>query len=201
MAVSITGTSKTFTGTGVPSVYAPEFYASNSAQIQVRVDGVLKTIGDDYVVSNVGAAAGVDVTANFTAGSVVFIERVTPITQLVDTQNNETILEDVIDAGFDKLTMIAQELTDKAGRAILFPRGESGQTLPEALARRGMVLAFNSGTGALELLPAVSATAISLGLLLSGQLPFVLPDEANGDAVPAPGSKLPYLSAGVMKIA
>lgn len=35
----------------------------------------------------------------------------------------------------------------------------------------------------------------------TGAVPWNLPDEANGDAIPAIGSKLPYLSGGVMKIA
>lgn len=37
--------------------------------------------------------------------------------------------------------------------------------------------------------------------ILSGTVPFNLPDEALGQAVPASGSKLPYLSGGVLKIA
>lgn len=37
--------------------------------------------------------------------------------------------------------------------------------------------------------------------LVSGGIAFSLPDEANGDIIPSPGSGLPYLSAGVLKIA
>lgn len=143
MAVSITGTSKAFTGTGVPSIYAPEFYANSSAQVRVYVNGALQVIGDNYVVGNVGASAGVNVTGNFALGSQVLIERATPVTQLVDTQNNETILEDVIDAGFDKLTMIAQEQSGTLARALLVPKGETSVVLPAAAGRAGMFLAFD----------------------------------------------------------
>lgn len=37
--------------------------------------------------------------------------------------------------------------------------------------------------------------------LLAGGQAFTLPDEADGDTIPTAGSGLPYLSAGVMKIA
>jgi len=37
--------------------------------------------------------------------------------------------------------------------------------------------------------------------ITAGKIPWDLPDEANGDAIPAPGSRLPYLSGGVLKIA
>lgn len=156
MAVETTVTNASFTGTGVSSTYAPGFYVNSSDQVVVTVDGVLQTLGDDYVVNNVGASQGCNIVATFANGSAVYIERVTPITQLVDTQNNETILEDVIDAGFDKLTMIAQELKGQTNRALLFPKGESGQTLGNAASRASKFLAFDalggtvlsSGTGA-----------------------------------------------------
>lgn len=147
MAVETLATDATFTGTGVSSTYSPEFYVNSSDQVKVYVDGVLQTIGDDYVVNNVGTAAGCDIVGTFTLGSVVYIERVTPITQLVDTLNNETILEDVLDAEFDKLTMIAQEIDGKASRAVLLPKGESGYTLPAPAARAGKFLSFDPVTG------------------------------------------------------
>lgn len=143
MAVTTTGTSANFTSTGVSSSYAPGFYVNSSDQVKVYVAGALKTLGDDYTLDGVGNSAGCTVTGTFPLNAAVYIERSTPITQLVDTQNNETILEDVLDAEFDKLTMIAQEINDKAGRAILVPRGESGVTLAAAAARAGKFLAFD----------------------------------------------------------
>lgn len=156
MAVETTGTSANFVGTGVSSVYTPGFYINTSDQVVVTVNGVVKTLGVDYVVNNVGASAGCNIVATFALGAAIYVERVTPITQLVDTQNNETILEDVLDAEFDKLTMIAQELGGKADRALLVPKGEAGYTLPAAATRASKFLAFgvdgspvmSSGTGA-----------------------------------------------------
>lgn len=152
MAVTTTVTSANFTGTGVSSSYAPGFYVNSSDQVQVYVNGVLKTLGVDYAVNGVGVSAGCTIVGTFAGGSAVYIERVTPITQLVDTQNNETILEDVLDAEFDKLTMIAQEIGGVAARALVFPKGETGQTLASAASRAGKYLGFD-GVGALATLP------------------------------------------------
>lgn len=47
----------------------------------------------------------------------------------------------------------------------------------------------------------ISTIVTNLSNLVIGTIPWNLPDEANGDTIPSPGSKLPYLSAGVLKIA
>lgn len=159
MAVETTATSASFIGTGVSSTYAPGFYVNSSDQVKVYLNGVLKTLGDDYVVNNVGAASGCSIVATFTLGATVYIERVTPITQLVDTQNNETILEDVLDAAFDKLTMISQELDGKVARAPLMPKGETGYQFPAAASRVNKVFGFDA-VGAAALL-AITGGVIS----------------------------------------
>jgi len=48
---------------------------------------------------------------------------------------------------------------------------------------------------------ALQALATAVASILSGGVAFNLPDEADGDPIPAPDSGLPYLSAGVFKIA
>lgn len=45
------------------------------------------------------------------------------------------------------------------------------------------------------------AVTAAINSILNGSATFDLPDEADGDAIPAPGSGLMYLSAGVVKIA
>lgn len=184
MAVETTGTSANFIGTGVSSSYAPGFYVNTSGQVKVYVAGVLKTLGDDYVVNGVGDAVGCTVVGNFTSGAAVYIERVTPITQLVDTQNNETILEDVLDAEFDKLTMIAQELDGSVGRAVLVPKGEQGGTLPSAAVRAGYLLGFDA-EGALAL-ATPGATTSDLGATLAASSGSALVGflQAGAGAVP-----------------
>lgn len=147
MAVELTDTSANFTGTGVLSNYSAPIYANDDAQIKVFVDDVLQTLGDDYILNGLGSSTGISIDATFTLGAAVYVERDTAIKQKVDTQNNETILEDVIDAGFDKLTMIAQENAGKTARAILVPKGEQGFKLPATTSRSNRILGFDVGGG------------------------------------------------------
>ena len=143
MAVELTATDYSGVGTGSSATYATGIYANASDQIKVFVAGVLQTLGDEYSIDGLGAETGVDVIGDFAAGAPVYVERVTPVTQLVDTQNNETILEDVLDGALDKLTLIAQEIDGKARRALSFPRGEAGATIPAAAERANRFLAFD----------------------------------------------------------
>lgn len=145
MAVELTNTSAHFLGTGAPATYTPEFYARDDDQVAVYVDDVLQTIGDDYVLNGLGASAGVSIDATFPLAADVFIERLTPITQEIDTQNNETILEDVIDAGFDKLTMIDQEQQTQLDRAVQVPRGSSGIIFDPTALGDGDLLEYRGG--------------------------------------------------------
>lgn len=144
MAVETTATSASFTGTGTSATYAPGFYINSSDQVKVYVDGVLQTIGDDYTVNNVGLSTGCNIVGTFALSAEVYIERVTPITQLVDTQNNETILEDVLDAAFDKLTMISQEIDGALDRALLIPKGETATPVPSPTSNPGRYLATDA---------------------------------------------------------
>jgi hypothetical protein len=137
MAVELTATDYSGVGTGSLAVYGTGIYANASDQIKVYVNGSLQTLGDNYSLNGIGSAAGVNVVAVFAGGATVYIERDTPITQLVDTQNNETILEDVLDAEFDKLTLIAQEANRKLSRAMLVPKGETAPPLPPLAQRAG----------------------------------------------------------------
>lgn len=166
MAVETTATSASLVGTGVASNYVPGFYVNSSDQVKVYVDSVLKTLGVDYTVNGVGASAGCTIVGTFAGGSAVYIERATPITQLVDTQNNETILEDVLDAEFDKLTMIAQEIAGDVDRAVLVPKGETISPLPVATQRANKYLGFDA-LGQLLLLPATGEDTLLRGQLAS----------------------------------
>lgn len=163
MAVELTATDYSGTGTGASATYGTGIYANASDQIKVYVAGVLQTLGVNYSINGLGSAAGIDVIGTFTNGAAVYIERVTPITQLVDTQNNETILEDVLDAEFDKLTMIAQEAGGKLLRALLVPKGEIAAQLPALAARANKFAAFDA-------LGALVGAAVSPGVSATGTL-------------------------------
>jgi hypothetical protein len=68
----------------------------------------------------------------------------------------------------------------------------------------GAVSGLPAGSVANSLSPGATNVAPSQAAVLgivNGTVQFNLPDEALGQAIPAPGSKLPYLSGGVLKIA
>lgn len=159
MAVELTATDYSGIGTGASATYATGIYANASNQIKVYVAGVLQTLGVNYSLNGLGASTGVNVVGTFANGATVYIERVTPITQLVDTKNNETILEDVLDAAFDKLTLIAQEQARDIGRTVKLPKGEAGFVFPAAAERINRVFGFDA-LGAAALL-AVTGTVIT----------------------------------------
>lgn len=144
MPVVTTTTEAAFTGTGVLSTYTPGFYVQEARQVVVTVNGNQQTLGDDYEVLNVGDVDGCDVRAVFPLGSAIFIERHTSITQEVDTQNNETILQDVLDNALDKLTMICQELDPTLGRAVLVPVVETSVVIPPIATRANKALGFDA---------------------------------------------------------
>ena len=70
---------------------------------------------------------------------------------------------------------------------------------------------FASGGGTIPLVDALGnstvlaitqrAVTATIQSILTGTAVFDLPDEANGDAIPNPGSGQLYLSAGVLKVA
>jgi hypothetical protein len=117
MAVSTTTRRISYTGNGATLAFAYPFRILDAAHLKVYVDTVLQSSG--YAVSGVGGATGGTVTFSAAPanGAVVLLLRDVPLTQTVDTQNNETILEDVLDTSLDKLTMIAQQIAENIGRS------------------------------------------------------------------------------------
>lgn len=117
MAVSTTTRRISYTGNGATLAFAYPFRILDASHLKVYVDTVLQASG--YAVSGVGGATGGTVTFSAAPanGAVVLLLRDVPLTQTVDTQNNETILEDVLDASLDKLTMIAQQIAENIGRS------------------------------------------------------------------------------------
>lgn len=117
MAVSTTTRRVSYTGNGATLAFAYPFRILDASHLKVYVDAVLQASG--YAVSGVGGATGGTVTFSAAPanGAVVLLLRDVPLTQTVDTQNNETILEDVLDASLDKLTMMAQQIAENIGRS------------------------------------------------------------------------------------
>lgn len=118
MAVVDTVLSASSLGNGVTVEFPLPFRFLQNSDIYVQLDGVDQTTG--FTVTGAGNPAGGTVTFAVApaSGVLVFRERRVQLTQDVDIQNNETIFENAIDQGFDKLTMMVQQQQDAIDRSV-----------------------------------------------------------------------------------
>lgn len=145
MAVETTVTSAYSVGNGVTTAFSLPFYFIDPAHIVVTLDGVVQGGGYSVAGARVPAGGSVTFTSPPGAGVIVGRRRVVPVTQPIDTQNNQTIFEDVFDDGLDRRCMVEQQITEKLGRAITAPEGEESlnMVLSAAALRAGGVLVFD----------------------------------------------------------
>jgi hypothetical protein len=107
--VTTGSTSNTFTGNGATVSFSTNFQAKTADTVVVTVAGVVVTplsfdgFGEiDGFTVHLAVAPG--------AGVEVVIERVTPLTQTANTsESSDSMPTAVIEAGLDKLTLVAQE--------------------------------------------------------------------------------------------
>lgn len=148
MAVTTTTNRVSYTGNATTTVFAYPFRILSSDHLLVYLAGVLQ--GSGYSVSGVGVPSGGNVTFTSAPGTgvSVVIRRVVPENQLVDTVNQETIYEDVIDTALDKLTMIDQQQSDRLNRALLLSDTDTSTVgfIPDLATRAGKLLGFD-GSG------------------------------------------------------
>ena len=119
MTVVTTSNIINYTGTAAVSIYAYPFKIFLNTDL-VITETIIATgvstqliIGTDYTVDGVGVAAGGNVTlvaGNLPATKTLSIERVLPLTQPFDLNENDNNPSASFENGFDKLTMIAQQL-------------------------------------------------------------------------------------------
>jgi hypothetical protein len=135
-----------------------EFFAS--ADLNVYVDGTLKTLTTHYTVSGGDGSTGtvtISVTGA-TGGSTVVITRDVALERTSDFPSSGPFQIGALNTELDRLTAIAADLDDKAGRALQVTDYDvaTGLTLPEVNDRKGKTLAFNASSGAVEAGPTIS---------------------------------------------
>lgn len=156
------------TGNGVTTVFPYSYPILRAADLKVTVDGVVQTLTTHYAVSGVGESAGGNVTfvtapAN---GLEVVLSRARAYTRVdTDYQRNGSFDEETVDADFDALMHLIQQLNAAGLRTIKAPESVSAdQVISSAdwAIRASKFLGFDS-LGALTLLAIadVAPTAIS----------------------------------------
>jgi hypothetical protein len=147
----------------VDFAYSNKIFANT--ELNVYVDGVLKTLTTDYTVSGVGVVTGGNVTF-VTApalAAVVVIVRTVANKQETDYPIGGAFPSTTVEDDLDRRTIVAQQLEEKLDRAITTPASEVqlDMTLPVIATRASKYLGFDSNGQPVELTAPSGTTAAS----------------------------------------
>ena len=152
MTVATTTNKISYTGNGSTTVFAYNYRILTDSDLQVYVDGTLKSLSTHYTVSGAGDASGGNVT--FTSGNTppdtkkVVIIRNMPQTQATDYVANDPFPAETHEEALDKLTMIAQDVQKDVDESFRFASTvtDAGTITIDknAADRASLVLAFDS---------------------------------------------------------
>ena len=140
-----------YAATGL-SVYAIPFKFTSSAHIKLYVDDVLKTLTTDYTVTGMGSELGGELTLVMTppVSGTVTILRDIPLKQENTFNEGGQMPAKIIEAMFDKLTHLAQQINEKISRAITLPVSSSAIAQISSAISPGAILQANEDGDGLE---------------------------------------------------
>ena len=150
-----------------------EFFDNDD--LNVYVDGVLKTLTTDYSVSGGDGSTGT-ITMSVTGasgGSTVVITRDIDLDRTTDFPSSGPFNIASLNTELDRFVAIAADLKDQSDRSLQLTDYDAAVSLvlPDVNTRKGKTLAFNETTGAVEAGPStsdvqtVSATAADIATL------------------------------------
>ena len=136
-----------------------EFF--DDADLNVYVDGTLKTISTHYTVSGGSGSTGavaISVTGA-TGGSTVVITRDIALARTTDFPTSGSFQIATLNTELDRFTAIAADLKDSSNRSLQLTDFDTAVSLvlPDVNSRKGTVLGFNASTGAVEAGPNITA--------------------------------------------
>jgi hypothetical protein len=172
------------TGNGVTSSWAYGFRILNQADISVTIDDVVMVLNTDYAVTGVGSNGG---TIQFTfvpanGAKIVIFSNAVYARIRYDYVRNGSFKEETVDADFDQIVIMIQQLDERFGRGLFIPITDvigTNVELPAEGARAGKVLTFDSLGNVITLTP----TDLNLSLVT----PFIatLIDDEDAEAARA----------------
>lgn len=138
-----------------------EFF--EDADINLYVDGTLKTLATHYTVSGGSGSTGtITMTSGnevigISGGSTVVVTRAINIERTTDFQTSGPFAIAALNEELDKLVAIQADLKDQADRSLQLTDfdADASLTLPDVNTRKGKTLAFNGVTGAVESGPSI----------------------------------------------
>ena len=140
--------------------FAVPFEFFDNADLNVYIDGTLKTITTHYTVSGGDGSTGtvsMSVTGG-TGGSIVVITRDIELERTTDFPVSGAFNIVALNTELDRLIAVAADLDDRAARSIQAQDFDTTvtYTLPVVNDRKGKVLGFNASTGAVEAGPQIA---------------------------------------------
>ncbi|MES1979720.1 MAG: phage tail fiber protein [Pseudomonadota bacterium] len=111
------------TANGVTTVFPYNFKVLAAADLEVSIDGVVKTLTTHYTLSGVGDDGGGNVTmlSAPTAGGIVVRRRNMAYTRVTDYQDQGELPTATLDADFDASVLLSQQLAEGLERAVKVP--------------------------------------------------------------------------------
>jgi len=133
------------------SSFTVPFDFFEEGDVNVYVDGVLKTITTDYTVSG-GSGTGGTVTMSVTGisgGSNVVLTRDLTLERTTDFPTSGPFDVTSLNTELDRFTAMSADLKDQVDRALQLTDydADANLTLPDLNSRKGKVLAFDATTG------------------------------------------------------
>ena len=184
MTVTVQTPAVAHVANGITTAFAYAFLVQVLADMIVKVDGVTKTLGADYSISGLGVVAGGMVTFTVAPanGAKILLYRSIPLSRSNDYQANGDLPEDLIDADFDRIWMVLQDIASGnsvSGNVLRATVDEDFPEIPSATNRANKYLAFDAGGN-----PIASAAPSGSGAPVSS---FMEPVLGSGDAATAQG--------------
>lgn len=181
MTLTTTNNRKDYVGNGVQTVFAYDFLLLKGTDMEVRVDGVLKTLTTDYTISGVGVPAGGNVTfitAPANAAAVLLL-RVVPATQPTDYQDNSKFPAQSHEDQLDRTAMMVQQHDESLGRALKFGKKslQKDKDLDDLVALK--FFRVKSDLSGIEMADVVAGT-LTIPVFTAGDVPFAVGPSAFG---------------------
>lgn len=145
------------------SSFTVPFEFFKDADLNLYVDGTLKTLATHYTVSGGSGSTGtITMTSGnevigISGGSTVVVTRAIDIERTTDFQTSGPFAIAALNEELDKLVAIQADLKDQADRSLQLTDfdADASLTLPDVNTRKGKTLAFNGVTGAVESGPSI----------------------------------------------
>lgn len=209
MTINTTSLTKSYTGNAVTTEFSfPYRFLENSDLVVTIIESddteVPQVLDTDYTVSGAGDDAGGTVTM-ITApaiGERLFIRRTVPLTQGIDYISGDAFPAETHEEGLDRLTMIAQQLSEGVDRSLrLSDTDASGSDVELPSLESDKYLRVNSAGDGLVFSDGVTSTAEDIVFTPAGSISSITVqlaiEELDSDKEPADATILKEADIGV----